>query len=134
MRGGTPISSAAVNVLNCLPWLEKILKFSYLNWLKRCNYCPPWLQKILKFTDLKWLKKCTYIVHHGWKKFEIYSSQVAKKIHLNHPPLLEKILKYTHLKCLKIHLNCPPWLEKILKFTDLKIFRENCKNCFNKSR
>ena len=39
--------------LKCPPWLEKILKFT---WLRMDLNCPPWLEKILKFTCLKWLK------------------------------------------------------------------------------
>ena len=83
------------------PWLEKILNFTRLKWLKMHLNCPPWLEKILKFTHLKCLE-----------------------MHLNCPPRLEKILKFTYLEYLEMHLNCPPWLEKILKFTDLKCLNQ----------
>ena len=59
-------------VLNCPPWLEKILKFTCLKWLKMVLNYPPWLEKILKFTCLKWLKMV-----------------------LNCPSWLEKSLKFT---------------------------------------
>ena len=81
---------------NCPPWLEKILKFPTLIWLKVYSDCPPWLEKILKFTALIWLK-----------------------MHSNCPPWYEKIFKFTALIWLKIHSNCPPWLEKNLKFPPL---------------
>ena len=43
------------------------------------------------------------------------------KLHLNYPPLLEKILKIPYLKWpLKLYLNYLPWLEKILNGTYLK--------------
>ena len=60
----------------CPPWLEKILKYTCLNWLKmRSNY-PPWMEKNLK---------CTYLN--------------CLKMKSNCPPRLKEILKYiTDLK------------------------------------
>jgi hypothetical protein len=77
------------------------------------------LEKNLKFTDLKWLKKRTYIFHHGWKKFEIYSSQLWLKNTHKSSTIVGENLEFSDLKWLKIHLNCPPWLEKILKYSHL---------------
>ena len=41
---------------NCPPWLENILKYTYLKWLKMHSNCQSCLEKILKYTYLKWLK------------------------------------------------------------------------------
>ena len=48
------------------------------------------------------------------ENFEIYLSQMVK-MHLNYPPLLEKILKFTCHKLLKMHLNYPPWIGEIFE-------------------
>ena len=54
-----------------------------------------WLEKILKFTLLKWLKMLLKLSTEVGEIFEIYSYEMAKKT-LKFPPWL----KFTHLKWL----------------------------------
>ena len=64
--------------------------------------------------SFSWLKKhlnCS----HGWRKFVIYLSQLAKKKTLKYcPPWLEIFFEFTHLKLLNMHLILQI-LEKILE-------------------
>ena len=83
------------------PWLEKILKFTHLKWLKIHLNCPPWLEKILKFTHLKWIKSTLELSTMVGENFEIYSSQVAQKIHLNTGTDLDSFQKCLGLKGLR---------------------------------
>ena len=54
------------------PWLENLLKFIVMKWLKMHFSYPPWLEKILKFTVMKWLI-----------------------MHFSYPTWLKKYLKFT---------------------------------------
>ena len=51
------------------------------------NY-PPWLEEILKFTCLKWLKMHLNYPPMVGENFEISWSQMAKKMHLNYPAMV----------------------------------------------
>ena len=87
-------------------YLSQMVKKIHLN-------CPPWLENVLKFT-YHMAKNAFKLSTMVGENFEIYLSQMAKSA-FKLSPMVGDILKFTYLKWLKMHLNCPPWLDKIFK-------------------
>ena len=93
---------------------------------------PPYLEKILRFALLRWLRMAI-IIHQGWRIFWNFPFWNGWEWPYNHPPWPEKVLR---LKIAPVSVqhgwrkfwyfpfwngwewpyNQPPWLEKILRF------------------
>ena len=84
---------------------------------------PSWLENIFSyFNEVNFIKVAKNVLQSSimvGEKFEIHFFKVANNA-LQSSTVVGENFEIHFFKVAKMHYNHPPWLEKILKFTSLK--------------
>ena len=115
------LSSNGINYTSIRPsWLEKILKFIILKWLKLHFHSSTMVGENFKIHCPQMAETALSFVNHDWRKFWSSASSNGWIFTSIRQLWFEKISKFTILKCLKLHFYSSTIVVKKLKFTILK--------------